>query len=133
MSRQPSADEKQPIDNAELSIHKLSSAESQSSTADPLTSQMAGLQLNQSEPSAATPATPAKEILADSKEGSPAFERKLNPLTLQRYSAKYYRLLETRKKLPVYIQREEFESKLRSNQVLIVTGDCGAGKSTQVC
>ena len=64
--------------------------------------------------------------------GSSSNESKTNPLTMKPYSANYFKILETRKNLPVYAQKDEFAQKLRSNQVLILVGETGSGKTTQV-
>eukprot|EP01133_Synstelium_polycarpum_P018017 gene18017-21505_t len=47
-------------------------------------------------------------------------------------NAEYYEILETRKNLPVYEQKEEFIQKMRDNQVIILVGETGSGKTTQI-
>lgn len=42
------------------------------------------------------------------------------------------KILEGRKKLPVYTYREEFLQAVRDNKVLIVVGETGSGKTTQI-
>ena len=42
------------------------------------------------------------------------------------------RLQEERRKLPIWARREELVDLLRSNQVLVVKGETGSGKSTQL-
>ena len=49
------------------------------------------------------------------------------------YSARYYEILEKRQSLPVWQQKEEFLKVLRDNQTLILVGETGSGKTTQVC
>lgn len=56
----------------------------------------------------------------------------LNPWTKQQYSAKYYDILSKRKKLPVYDFKAELEAKVKANQVIIVEGETGSGKTTQI-
>nr|XP_043635651.1 probable pre-mRNA-splicing factor ATP-dependent RNA helicase DEAH2 isoform X2 [Erigeron canadensis] len=48
------------------------------------------------------------------------------------YSARYYEILEKRKTLPVWQQKDEFFKVLRENQTLILVGETGSGKTTQI-
>ncbi|GLT43098.1 hypothetical protein SLA2020_170700 [Shorea laevis] len=48
------------------------------------------------------------------------------------YSPRYYEILEKRKTLPVWQQREEFLQVLNANQTLILVGETGSGKTTQI-
>ncbi|CAN7129145.1 unnamed protein product [Brassica rapa subsp. narinosa] len=48
------------------------------------------------------------------------------------YSQRYYEILEKRKSLPVYAQKQEFLQCLMSNQTLILVGETGSGKTTQI-
>lgn len=48
------------------------------------------------------------------------------------YSQKYFDILEKRKTLPVWQQKEEFLKALRESQTLILVGETGSGKTTQV-
>ncbi|KAF3360427.1 Putative voltage-gated potassium channel subunit beta [Verticillium dahliae VDG1] len=41
-------------------------------------------------------------------------------------------LLESRKKLPIWAHRDEIKSKVRQNDVVVLVGETGSGKSTQV-
>jgi HrpA-like RNA helicase len=56
----------------------------------------------------------------------------INPYTKNPYSQRYYDILEKRKQLPVWEQREEFIEKVRNSQVVILVGETGSGKTTQV-
>lgn len=56
-----------------------------------------------------------------------------NPYTGRPYSAKYYEILEKRRTLPVWQQKAEFLSILAKNQTMILVGETGSGKTTQVC
>ena len=49
------------------------------------------------------------------------------------YSQRYYDILDKRKNLPVWHQKEEFLQVLKKNQVIILVGETGSGKTTQVC
>ncbi|XP_042444200.1 probable pre-mRNA-splicing factor ATP-dependent RNA helicase DEAH2 isoform X2 [Zingiber officinale] len=48
------------------------------------------------------------------------------------YSQRYYEILEKRKTLPVWQQKEEFLQVLKANQTLILVGETGSGKTTQI-
>lgn len=48
------------------------------------------------------------------------------------YSQRYHDILEKRKTLPVWQQKEEFFKVLKANQTLILVGETGSGKTTQV-
>lgn len=55
-----------------------------------------------------------------------------NPLNGAAFSANYFKLRETRLKLPVSNFLDDLEAKLRAQQVVIVEGETGSGKTTQV-
>ena len=48
------------------------------------------------------------------------------------YSQRYFEILQKRKNLPVWHQKEEFLQVLKKNQVLVLVGETGSGKTTQV-
>lgn len=48
------------------------------------------------------------------------------------FSQRYYEILEKRRTLPVWHQKEEFLEVLKNNQTLILVGETGSGKTTQV-
>ncbi|KAG0585058.1 hypothetical protein M758_3G254900 [Ceratodon purpureus] len=56
----------------------------------------------------------------------------LNPYTSRPYSAKYFEILEKRRTLPVWQQKAEFLSILAKNQTMILVGETGSGKTTQI-
>jgi HrpA-like RNA helicase len=47
-------------------------------------------------------------------------------------SEQHTRLLKTRQQLPVYAMREQIVSTMRSNTTVVIAGETGSGKSTQV-
>lgn len=59
-------------------------------------------------------------------------ESGMNPYNGKPYSERYYNILEKRKTLPVWEQREEFQKTFASTQILILQGETGSGKTTQV-
>lgn len=56
----------------------------------------------------------------------------VNPHTLQKYSQRYYDILAKRKELPVFEQRDDFINNLRNHQVIVLQGETGSGKTTQI-
>lgn len=69
-------------------------------------------------------------------EGSDRPEKRqdteINPWTGQKYSTRYYEILAKRKELPVFEQKAEFIHNLKTNQVIVLQGETGSGKTTQV-
>jgi len=65
-------------------------------------------------------APPSK--MKKSGESSAAAAPTVNPYTGRPFTKQYYDILEKRKVLPVWEQREEFFQLIRSNQVLILQG-----------
>lgn len=59
-------------------------------------------------------------------------EGDFNPWTGRPYSQRYYSILKTRTKLPVYQFKDELIQKVLDNQVVIVEGATGSGKTTQI-
>jgi HrpA-like RNA helicase len=55
-----------------------------------------------------------------------------NPYTFRPYSPRYQEILKTRLKLPVWEYRDEFLGVLMKNQILVLVGETGSGKTTQV-
>ena len=60
-----------------------------------------------------------------------------DPVTRQLYqgtrlTVNRARLQEERRELPIWARREELVELLRNNQVLVVKGETGSGKSTQL-
>jgi pre-mRNA-splicing factor ATP-dependent RNA helicase DHX15/PRP43 len=57
---------------------------------------------------------------------------KVNPWTGKGYSDRYYSILDTRLKLPVYLFKEAFLEAVGKSQVVVVEGETGSGKTTQI-
>lgn len=55
----------------------------------------------------------------------------VNPFTGKTFSAKYQKILEGRRKLPVHAQRSEFLEMIHNNQFVVLVGETGSGKTTQ--
>ncbi|XP_062002678.1 probable pre-mRNA-splicing factor ATP-dependent RNA helicase DEAH2 isoform X1 [Rosa rugosa] len=56
----------------------------------------------------------------------------INRWTGKPFSQRYYEILEKRKTLPVWHQKEEFFQVLKKSQSLILVGETGSGKTTQI-
>eukprot|EP00457_Paulinella_chromatophora_P002543 gb/GEZN01002548.1/.p1 GENE.gb/GEZN01002548.1/~~gb/GEZN01002548.1/.p1 ORF type:complete len:723 (-),score=91.14 gb/GEZN01002548.1/:278-2410(-) len=56
----------------------------------------------------------------------------VNPYTNKPYSSKYYEILKVRQGLPVYQQKTEFLKQLNKNPTVILVGETGSGKTTQI-
>jgi len=56
----------------------------------------------------------------------------INPYTNQPYSQTYLNILETRRKLPVWKQKSDFLHQLAASQTLVLVGETGSGKTTQI-
>ncbi|EDO05515.1 Helicase associated domain (HA2) family protein [Babesia bovis T2Bo] len=56
----------------------------------------------------------------------------INRFTNLPYSQRYYTILEKRRELPAWSARKNFVKLLRRNQVIILVGETGSGKTTQI-
>ncbi|KAL0227762.1 hypothetical protein RCL1_003905 [Eukaryota sp. TZLM3-RCL] len=65
-------------------------------------------------------------------ESSSTSSLSVNPLNGKPFSGRYNQILERRKELPVYSFKEEILSTVRDNQVTVLVGETGSGKTTQV-
>jgi len=54
-----------------------------------------------------------------------------NPLTGQRYSSQFFKILDCRKRLPCWEMRSTVENMVRNNQSSVLIGETGSGKTTQ--
>ncbi|PSR90426.1 hypothetical protein PHLCEN_2v4915 [Hermanssonia centrifuga] len=61
-----------------------------------------------------------------------AIEHDINPFTKQPHTSQYKKILEGRKKLPVFAQMEEFYKIFNENQIIVMVGETGSGKTTQI-
>ncbi|KAG2142414.1 P-loop containing nucleoside triphosphate hydrolase protein [Suillus clintonianus] len=61
-----------------------------------------------------------------------ALEHDLNPFTEQPHTAQYKEILEARKKLPIFAQMTEFYEIFNKHQIIILVGETGSGKTTQI-
>ncbi|CAF1107721.1 unnamed protein product [Rotaria sordida] len=56
----------------------------------------------------------------------------INRFTMQPYSQQYHELYKKRRQLPVWEYKEAFMSTLQKNQVTVLVGETGSGKTTQI-
>ncbi|KAK0243089.1 P-loop containing nucleoside triphosphate hydrolase protein [Armillaria nabsnona] len=66
------------------------------------------------------------------KQARKALGHELNPFTKQPHSAQYKKILASREKLPVYSQMDDFFKMFNENQIIVIVGETGAGKTTQI-
>jgi pre-mRNA-splicing factor ATP-dependent RNA helicase DHX15/PRP43 len=57
---------------------------------------------------------------------------RVNFFTNKPFSQRYKDILEKRRKLPVHKQRHEFLELIHKNQILVLVGETGSGKTTQI-
>jgi len=58
-------------------------------------------------------------------------QENLNPLTGEPYSAKYHSIMQKRRDLPCWDARKSFLKLVKKNQVTVLVGETGSGKTTQ--
>ncbi|KAK0477646.1 P-loop containing nucleoside triphosphate hydrolase protein [Armillaria novae-zelandiae] len=66
------------------------------------------------------------------KQARTALEHDVNPFTKQPHSAQYKKILASRGKLPVYSQMDDFFKMFNENQIIVMVGETGSGKTTQI-
>ena len=57
---------------------------------------------------------------------------KLNPFTQKPFSERFHTILKRRLQLPVWEYRDEFLKITKENQCIVLVGETGSGKTTQV-
>jgi HrpA-like RNA helicase len=72
-----------------------------------------------------------KEMKEDKKEEE-KIKEEINLLTGNKFSKKYYDILNVRKGLPVYNANKDFLKLVADNNIIILVGETGSGKTTQV-
>jgi pre-mRNA-splicing factor ATP-dependent RNA helicase DHX15/PRP43 len=59
-------------------------------------------------------------------------KQEISPWTNRPYSSRYYSILEKRLQLPVYQFKDQLLDAVRDNQIVVVEGETGSGKTTQI-
>ncbi|KAI0272051.1 P-loop containing nucleoside triphosphate hydrolase protein [Russula aff. rugulosa BPL654] len=67
-----------------------------------------------------------------SKQVQGAIEGNENPFTRLPHTTQYFKILEARKKLPVFAQMGEFYEMFTKHQIIVMVGETGSGKTTQI-
>ena len=57
---------------------------------------------------------------------------KINQYTGTLFSNRFWGILEKRRKLPVWDYFDEFQSMVKEHQVIVIVGETGSGKTTQI-
>lgn len=65
-------------------------------------------------------------------KGTKKVKQSLNPYTNKPYSQRYYDILAKRKKLPAWEAQEQVQMLVNEYQTIILQGETGSGKTTQV-
>jgi len=77
---------------------------------------------------------PKKRVRLDSAGGNGGGDAgsRRNPYTGLEYSRRYYEILDKRKTLPVWSYRDDFMKMVEDHQIMVLVGETGSGKTTQV-
>ncbi|KAI0043045.1 P-loop containing nucleoside triphosphate hydrolase protein [Auriscalpium vulgare] len=70
--------------------------------------------------------------LVNAEQVQKAMEHELNPFNNQPHTPQYKRILGDRKKLPVFSQMAEFYTMFSKHQIIVMVGETGSGKTTQI-
>ncbi|KPM43385.1 hypothetical protein AK830_g3198 [Neonectria ditissima] len=73
-----------------------------------------------------------KHHMTTAEEAMALEDGEAHPLRAGLHSAKYFEILKARRQLPVSERRQDFLNVYHSNQVTVLSGDTGSGKSTQI-
>ncbi|KAK3686771.1 DEAH-box ATP-dependent RNA helicase prp43 [Vermiconidia calcicola] len=66
------------------------------------------------------------------KQAKAAEDGPQNPFKASQLSDRYFKILKTRRDLPVHAQRQEFLDMFQKSQILVFVGETGSGKTTQI-
>ena len=70
--------------------------------------------------------------ITDKAEPKSEERNKINKYTGTLFSNRFWTILEKRKKLPVWEYFEEFQAMVKEHQVVVLVGETGSGKTTQI-
>ncbi|CAI7810573.1 unnamed protein product, partial [Closterium sp. NIES-53] len=80
----------------------------------------------------ATSAAAAVIAAASANVMAAAAATTINPYNGRPYTQRYFDILEKRKTLPVWQQKQEFVDLLKKQQIIVLVGETGSGKTTQI-
>lgn len=94
---------------------------------------VSGADRDESSPLASSGSSHRHSLLNQTQSTKPASRGAgVNLFTKQPFSSRYYDLLATRERLPVFGQRAAIQAAVRENPVTLLVGETGSGKTTQV-
>jgi pre-mRNA-splicing factor ATP-dependent RNA helicase DHX15/PRP43 len=71
-------------------------------------------------------------LVSGGEDGLSAFSARINPLTRKPYSQRYFDVAKNTAQLPVAECRDRIVDSVRSNQTVVLVGEMGSGKTTQI-
>ncbi|PRW60688.1 putative pre-mRNA-splicing factor ATP-dependent RNA helicase [Chlorella sorokiniana] len=91
------------------------------------------LEVYEAPPVPAAPAQPNGQGIGWQQTAAPpAADGSVNPYTGRPYSTRYHQILATRQGLPVWQAKADFINMVNSSQTIILVGETGSGKTTQI-
>eukprot|EP01025_Chloroclados_australasicus_P055757 TRINITY_DN6830_c0_g1_i3.p1 TRINITY_DN6830_c0_g1~~TRINITY_DN6830_c0_g1_i3.p1 ORF type:complete len:736 (+),score=89.37 TRINITY_DN6830_c0_g1_i3:2-2209(+) len=73
-----------------------------------------------------------RKLETDGYDDSHKRQQSTNPYTAKPYSLQYYNILDKRKNLPIWGAKDGFVTMLEQHQTVILVGETGSGKTTQI-
>lgn len=68
----------------------------------------------------------------EKKKSKKSKDESINPYTNEKYSPRFFSILEKRQQLPVHKQRQDLLNMVDASQITVLVGETGSGKTTQV-
>eukprot|EP01083_Nonionella_stella_P066695 175857_1 len=72
------------------------------------------------------------EVSSNKKRSFELTDQHMNPYTHRPYSRRYHDILKTRRTLPVWDQKPQFMKLVEENKTVVLVGETGSGKTTQI-
>jgi len=90
------------------------------------------ISLNKKRPHLNLSSTEKTEAAIEGSAGTKKVKGNVNPFTGKPYSQRYYDIMAKRKDLPAWEAREQVKMLVDEYQTIILQGETGSGKTTQV-